>query len=192
MRFLSKRILKPVLSVIILISIAVTVVLYFLTANENYLQAVKDSAKSQYASLRESYKSITGKTESADELPDHDAEVLGSIMDRLHEPLYEKDTFDPNEVLAENKQLYEEFLLQEISEPKVDNLVRSGDPLAGKAKGTILSLVRNSDLEDIISSIQQLEEEYNKNFGYPYTFLNDEEFTDEFKDGIKVSFLRTV
>lgn len=185
MRFLSKRILKPVLSVIILISIAVTVVLYFLTANENYLQAVKDSAKSQYASLRESYKSITGKTESADELPDHDTEVLDSIMDRLHVPLYEKDTFDPNEVLAENKQLYEEFLLQEISEPKVDNLVRSGDPLAGKAKGTILSLVRNSDLEDIISSIQQLEEEYNKNFGYPYTFLNDEEFTDEFKDGIK-------
>ncbi|QHS71759.1 putative mannosyltransferase [Saccharomyces paradoxus] len=185
MRFLSKRILKPVLSVIILISIIITVALYILTSNENYLQAVKDSAKSQYASLRETYKSIAGGTESTAELPDHDAEVLDGIFDRLREPLYDKDSFDPNEVLAENKQLYDEFLAEEISEPKVDNLVRSGDPLSGKAKGTILSLVRNVDLDGIISSIQQLEEEYNKNFGYPYTFLNDEEFTDEFKDKIK-------
>ncbi|CAI4055783.1 hypothetical protein SKDZ_02G3050 [Saccharomyces kudriavzevii ZP591] len=183
MRYFSKRTLKPLFSVVILIAIVVTVALY--VTNEDYLQAVKDSAKSHYAAVREGYNSITGDTESSEELPDHDTEILNNILDRLHEPLYDKDTFDPVEVLAENEQLYDEILAQEITEPKVDNLVRSGDPLSGKGNGTILSLVKNSDLENIIGSIRQLEKQYNKNFGYPYTFLNDEEFTDEFKDGIR-------
>ncbi|EJS44733.1 ktr4p [Saccharomyces arboricola H-6] len=185
MRILSKRVLKPLLTIIILISIVVTVALYIITSNENYLQAVKDTTASHFAAMRESYNSLTGNTEAVTELPDHDTEVLDGIFDLLYEPLYDKETFNPNEILAENKQLYDEVLAQEISEPKVDNLVRSGDPLAGKAKGTILSLVRNEDLKDIISSIQELEEEYNKNFGYPYTFLNDKEFTEEFKNDIK-------
>ncbi|RUS15072.1 glycolipid 2-alpha-mannosyltransferase-domain-containing protein [Endogone sp. FLAS-F59071] len=42
-------------------------------------------------------------------------------------------------------------------------------------------LVRNSELGGIISSISQLEERFNWRFNYPYVFLNDDEFTDEFK-----------
>ncbi|CAI4037433.1 hypothetical protein SMKI_02G3080 [Saccharomyces mikatae IFO 1815] len=181
MRFFSKRILKTLLSVVIVTSIIVTVAVYVVTSNEEYLKAVKDSANS----LRGSYNSFTGNTDTPAVAPNHDAEELDDILGRLYEPFYDKESFDPNEVLADNKELYDEFLATEISEPKVKNLVRSGDPLSGKAKGTILILVRNVDLKKIISSIQQLEEEYNKNFGYPYTFLNDEEFTDEFKDGIR-------
>ncbi|KOH00513.1 putative mannosyltransferase [Saccharomyces eubayanus] len=184
MRFFSRRMLKTLTSMCILILVVVTVAFYIISSNENYSQAVKDAAKSQYDTLRDSYNSLTGNTGNPTKLPEHESEV-DEILERLHEPLYAKDSFDVNDVLAENIQFYDEILSQEISEPKVDNLVRSGDPLSGKAKGTILSLVRNIDLEDIISSVRQLEEEYNKNFGYPYTFLNDEEFTDEFKDAIK-------
>ncbi|ORZ00568.1 nucleotide-diphospho-sugar transferase [Syncephalastrum racemosum] len=43
-------------------------------------------------------------------------------------------------------------------------------------------LVRNSELDGIISSITQLEKTFNDKYNYPYVFLNDEEFTDEFKE----------
>jgi alpha 1,2-mannosyltransferase len=40
---------------------------------------------------------------------------------------------------------------------------------------------RNSDLEGVVSSMKQLEDRFNKKFGYPYVFLNDELFNDEFR-----------
>ncbi|OZJ03322.1 hypothetical protein BZG36_04218 [Bifiguratus adelaidae] len=47
-----------------------------------------------------------------------------------------------------------------------------------------LILVRNRELEGIISSIRQLEARFNRNFHYPYVFLNDEDFSQEFKDTV--------
>lgn len=41
-------------------------------------------------------------------------------------------------------------------------------------------LVRNSELEGIKSTIRQIEERFNKKFNYPYVFLNDDYFTDDF------------
>lgn len=38
-----------------------------------------------------------------------------------------------------------------------------------------------SEQEGIASSIINLEDKFNKNFHYPYVFLNEEPFTDEFK-----------
>ncbi|CAM0139111.1 unnamed protein product [Umbelopsis sp. WA50703] len=43
-------------------------------------------------------------------------------------------------------------------------------------------LVRNSELNGLLSSIRQLEDTFNRKFNYPYVFLNDDEFTPEFKD----------
>lgn len=47
---------------------------------------------------------------------------------------------------------------------------------------TILVLCRNWELDDILSSMRSLEDRFNKYYHYPWTFLNDEEFTQEFKD----------
>lgn len=47
---------------------------------------------------------------------------------------------------------------------------------------TILVLCRNWELTDILSSMRSLEDRFNKNYHYPWTFLNDEPFTDEFKE----------
>ncbi|KAF8343559.1 glycosyltransferase family 15 protein [Amanita rubescens] len=50
-----------------------------------------------------------------------------------------------------------------------------------KANAVIFILTRNSDLEGVVSSMKQLEDRFNKKFGYPYVFLNDELFNDEFR-----------
>lgn len=41
-------------------------------------------------------------------------------------------------------------------------------------------LVRNSELQGIKSTVSQIEARFNKRFQYPYVFLNDDYFTDDF------------
>jgi mannosyltransferase len=65
--------------------------------------------------------------------------------------------------------------------------VRTGDDYAPDAENparinaTILSLVRNSELQGMIQSMQDLERTWNHKFNYPWTFFNEEPFTEEFK-----------
>ncbi|KAF7317718.1 Glycosyltransferase family 15 protein [Mycena kentingensis (nom. inval.)] len=53
-----------------------------------------------------------------------------------------------------------------------------------KANAVIVSLARNGDLMGIVRSMTQMEAKFNKRFQYPYVFLNEEPFTEEFKKGI--------
>ncbi len=50
-----------------------------------------------------------------------------------------------------------------------------------RANATFVMLTRNSDLEGAMDSIRSIEDRFNARHGYPYVFLNDEEFSDEFK-----------
>lgn len=50
-----------------------------------------------------------------------------------------------------------------------------------KVKATFVTLARNSDVWEVLGSIRQIEDRFNRNFGYDWVFLNDEEFTEEFK-----------
>ncbi|EEB97131.1 hypothetical protein MPER_03607, partial [Moniliophthora perniciosa FA553] len=45
----------------------------------------------------------------------------------------------------------------------------------------MLASARNSDLNGIITSMKQEGARFNKKFQYPYVFLNEEAFSDEFK-----------
>ncbi len=45
-------------------------------------------------------------------------------------------------------------------------------------------MARNADLEGIIQSIESVENQFNKRFHYDWVFLNDVEFTDEFKQKV--------
>lgn len=54
-----------------------------------------------------------------------------------------------------------------------------------RANATFVILARNNELDDVISSMKSLERHFNQWFGYPYVFLNDEEFNEEFKIGVK-------
>ncbi|KAK9432730.1 nucleotide-diphospho-sugar transferase [Lipomyces doorenjongii] len=47
-------------------------------------------------------------------------------------------------------------------------------------RATFVMLVRNSELHDARSSIRYVEDRFNKNFHYPWLFLNDKPFSPEF------------
>ena len=53
---------------------------------------------------------------------------------------------------------------------------------ANRTSATLLSLVRNNELEGMLQSMRDLEATWNHKFNYPWTFINDVEFTREFKE----------
>ncbi|KAI0773076.1 glycosyltransferase family 15 protein [Trametes elegans] len=53
-----------------------------------------------------------------------------------------------------------------------------------RANATMLMLARNSDVNDAVKSVRRLEDRFNKKFRYPWVFLNEEPFSDEFKKRI--------
>ncbi|KAF7793212.1 hypothetical protein EIP86_004321 [Pleurotus ostreatoroseus] len=57
-------------------------------------------------------------------------------------------------------------------------------PQTRRANATFVLLARNSDLNGVISSMKQMEDRFNKKYQYPYTFLNEEPFSKEFKERI--------
>ncbi|KAJ2495951.1 hypothetical protein GGH96_006146 [Coemansia sp. RSA 1972] len=60
------------------------------------------------------------------------------------------------------------------------------DPAAPGARvnGAMVALVRNSELDGLRKSIRMFEDRFNRRFKYPYVLLNDQNFTQEFRDGI--------
>lgn len=56
-----------------------------------------------------------------------------------------------------------------------------------RVPATLISLVRNSEQHDIVDSVVQIEASFNQKFNYPWTFFNDQEFTDEFKDAVRLA-----
>ncbi|KAG9560940.1 glycosyltransferase family 15 protein, partial [Aureobasidium melanogenum] len=52
---------------------------------------------------------------------------------------------------------------------------------SNRINATILSLVRNEELNGILQSMRDLERTWNHKFNYPWTFFNDVPFTEEFK-----------
>lgn len=66
-------------------------------------------------------------------------------------------------------------------------LVRTSDRYAPDAKdtdrasATLLALVRNEEVDDMVASMVDLERTWNSKFNYPWTFFNDKPFSEEFK-----------
>ncbi|KAK9247632.1 nucleotide-diphospho-sugar transferase [Lipomyces tetrasporus] len=61
-----------------------------------------------------------------------------------------------------------------------DEFVAMADDQPQLEKATFIMLVRNSEVHDARSSIRYVEDRFNKNFHYPWLFLNDRPFSDEF------------
>ncbi|MCJ1299201.1 hypothetical protein MMC08_001993 [Hypocenomyce scalaris] len=75
--------------------------------------------------------------------------------------------------------------LDETGEPE-GPLWRADDyaadnPNSPRINATILSLVRNNEVNGMIQAMQDLERTWNHKFNYPWTFFNDEPFNAEFK-----------
>lgn len=54
--------------------------------------------------------------------------------------------------------------------------------LGQRAKATFVTLARNSELYELVKAIRNVEDRFNRKFHYDWVFLNDEDFTQEFKD----------
>jgi alpha 1,2-mannosyltransferase len=81
----------------------------------------------------------------------------------------------PTEIQEEASKVLEP---SNVSEPPN---VPEGPIEEGRANAVMLMLARNHELEGAVNSVRQLEEKFNKRYHYPWVFLNDEPFTDEFK-----------
>ncbi|CAG8455868.1 25566_t:CDS:2 [Dentiscutata erythropus] len=55
----------------------------------------------------------------------------------------------------------------------------------GKANACFVVLILNFDIGGIRSTMRDLEDRFNRKYNYPYVFLNDEPFTEEFKNFTK-------
>jgi len=53
-----------------------------------------------------------------------------------------------------------------------------------KANATMVMLARNSDLDNAVRSVRRIQDRFNEKFQYPWVFLNEEPFTDEFKQSV--------
>jgi alpha 1,2-mannosyltransferase len=42
-------------------------------------------------------------------------------------------------------------------------------------------LARNSDLDDAVNAVREMEDRFNHNYNYPWVFLNDQPFSNNFK-----------
>ncbi|KIJ62421.1 glycosyltransferase family 15 protein [Hydnomerulius pinastri MD-312] len=55
-----------------------------------------------------------------------------------------------------------------------------------RANATFVILCRNSNLRGVIQSVRDVEDRFNRKYGYPYVFLNEEPFDEEFKRRVSV------
>ncbi|CAO3656439.1 unnamed protein product [Mucor hiemalis] len=85
------------------------------------------------------------------------------------------DNWYPENALA----AFEAFR-QQAPKLEPDVIPASVDP--NRVKAAFVILARNSDLTGIRYAIRQMEDRFNHKFNYPYVFLNEQLFSDEFKD----------
>ena len=50
-----------------------------------------------------------------------------------------------------------------------------------RINATLLSLVRNEEIDGMLQAMNDLERTWNHKFNYPWTFFNDVPFSEEFK-----------
>lgn len=67
------------------------------------------------------------------------------------------------------------------NEKDLDTLCSELKEIPSRVKGAFVVLVRNSELYALRSSMRYLEDRFNHRYNYPWVFLNDEPFTEEFK-----------
>ncbi|PVU91851.1 hypothetical protein BB559_003952 [Furculomyces boomerangus] len=70
-------------------------------------------------------------------------------------------------------------------ETNIINYNTSSTNTHGRVKAAIVALVRNSELFGMQQTIREITDRFNKNYNYPIILLNDEPFTEEFKQGIE-------
>lgn len=53
-------------------------------------------------------------------------------------------------------------------------------PQGRRENATFVMLARSQDVEDAVNAVRAMEDRFNRNHNYPWVFLNDQPFSDEF------------
>lgn len=124
--------------------------------------------------------------ESAIEIPGVDLTPGNVKINYVESPSRQGTT---KEIIDVNMNAWKEVATQRINEPKDFDIESIRPPLDpenyDRERATIISLVRNNEMHAIEKSIVQLEAKFNRKFQYPYTFLNDQPFSQKFKDKMR-------
>lgn len=145
-------------------------------------EPIKDSQKeealalAQIAEAKDSAESPALADQEHEKL-DIDANKLGSKTEGEAGDKLSSEKVDPAEKETTGKVKDSKGNL--ISPAAADKDFKGKDP---EIKATFVTLARNSELYDLIKSIRMVEDRFNRKFNYDWVFLNDEPFTDEFKD----------
>lgn len=123
--------------------------------------------------------------------------VYNKLFDgQTHEPQHVNDGvrrlanfYDP---LAD-KTLNQVHINSNLYEPiKFDEwFIDTSKPEYTKMNATMVSLVRNEELSDMLTSIEEFEASFNHKYHYDWVFLNDKEFTQDSKSKLPKSALVT-
>ncbi|KAG1463312.1 hypothetical protein G6F55_002463 [Rhizopus delemar] len=88
-------------------------------------------------------------------------------------------------ILAEKSETIEqEVILPEPQSCLIDTRPAIIENSTKREKAVIVILVRNNELNPMRRTLREFEDRFNRKFNYPYVFLNDEPFSDEFKQSI--------
>ena len=64
-----------------------------------------------------------------------------------------------------------------------------GASLRHRANATFVMLARNSDVGGAVDAVRSMEDRFNRRHNYPWVFLNEEPFSDDFKRCAALAFL---
>jgi alpha 1,2-mannosyltransferase len=65
-------------------------------------------------------------------------------------------------------------------------------PQRRRASATLLMLARNSDVDEAVRSVREMEDRFNHKFRYPWVFLNEQPFSDDFKRCVSSSTVLSI
>lgn len=76
---------------------------------------------------------------------------------------------------------YDDPGLYETIESNTSIRLPDQPPQRPRANATLLMLARNSDIDDAVRAVRELEDRFNHKYRYPWVFLNEQSFSDDFK-----------
>lgn len=133
----------------------------------------KDISKMTDEQIREQLKNIQEeqlereKEPHTENLLDDQDNVLGTKIANDHKRRQD---------LPPDSQPWARYEIDRVMPPKY----KGNDATISRENATLFTLCRNSELYEILDSIQQLETRFNGNFHYDWVFLNEEPFSPEF------------
>lgn len=97
-------------------------------------------------------------------------------------------TWSPSSGKGENSRI-RKGKTDDMQNTKPDKKIMTEEKAANKKdfaleRAAFVILIRNSELIPWRKTMRQLEDRFNHQFHYPYVFLNDVPFTEEFKEGV--------